>query len=147
MVVLDTGRLAEPGTALWSDEAFKVLELPPMLEGSTVGNLSYKLPHKINIMVEVEQVSSVYMAIHSANCSDNNLSDLLVEDGWTKEIGNILFEGSTGSEFLACIWSNELTSLKTVNFSRLSGSLTIAIFIKPGEYTLTIEMLCDKNYI
>ena len=109
------------------------MSLPPALDGLIVGLLPYEIQPYTNLVIDIDQGSTVYLAIHPKSNSDN-LTDLLQTNKWSQIDGTeIVYKGENGPEVLDLIWFNELLTTQDLNFTGVSQALTIAIFIKPGK--------------
>ena len=131
--VFDSGMLSSVGTPLWTNKNYKILRLPQILDGLIVGSLPYEIQPDTNLVINIDQGSTVYLAIHPKSNSDN-LIHLLQTNNWSLLDGkDVIYHGQNGSEVLDQIWFNELLTAQNMNITGVSKALTIAIFIKPGK--------------
>ena len=108
------------------------MRLPQILDGLIVGSLPYEIQPDTNLVINIDQGSTVYVAIHPESNSDN-LTDLLQMNNWYQIDGkDVIYNGENGSEALDQIWFNELLTTQDMNIIGMSRPITIAIFIKPG---------------
>ena len=69
--ISDSGLISSPGTTLWIDKDYQTSNLPSFLDGLVIGTLSYELQPGIDLGIDIDQASTVYLAIHSTSNSDN----------------------------------------------------------------------------
>ena len=125
--------MVQVGSVLWRDKNYKVQRLPSIVEGSEFEALPYRLEPDVNLVIDVDQVTTVYVALHLESYSDN-LTDWFHENDWSEVEEKITYDGKNTSETLDNIWSKEYLGKAVINITSQSAPLTMAIFIKPGLY-------------
>ena len=95
--------------------------------------MHYETLEDTNVRMNIDKVSTIYLAIHSSSISDN-LTIWLQTNDWTI-IHNkkIAFDGENGTEYLTQIWFKEFLEKQDFNISVESEPLIAAVFIKPGR--------------
>ena len=130
--IVDSGVSASVGTKLWNDKNYKISSLPSILEGLTIALLPYEIESDTNVVIDIDQASTIYLAIH-ADSNSENTTDWLENNNWKKlEDRAVIYNGENGSEALEQIWFNEYLETTNLNTTFSSEPLTIAMFIKPG---------------
>ena len=95
--------------------------------------MPYVLQHGMNLVIDIDQGSTVYLAIHSTSNSDN-LTNCLQGNYWSEiEDQEILYNGENGSETLNSIWFKEVLAVQELNITFMPEPITIAVFFKPGK--------------
>ena len=131
--IVDSGVSASVGTKLWNDKNYKISSLPSILEGLTIALLPYEIESDTNVVIDIDQASIIYLAIHTDSNSENT-TDWLENNNWKKlEERAVIYNGENGSEALEQIWFNEYLETTNLNTTFSSEPLTIAMFIKPGK--------------
>ena len=131
--ISDSGLISSPGTTLWFDKDYETSSLPSFLDGLVIGTLSYELQPGIDLDIDIDQASTVYLAIHSTSNSDN-LTTWLQMNEWSQlQEQKIIYDGENGTENLNSIWFKELLTSQNLNITFMSEPLTIAVFFKPGK--------------
>ena len=103
------------------------------MDGLSIGTMPYVLQHGTNVVIDIDQGSTVYLAIHSTSNS-NNLTNWLQRNDWSEiEDQEILYDGQNGSEALNSIWFKELLAAQELNITFMPEPLTVAAFFKPGK--------------
>ena len=98
-----------------------------------IGTLSYELQPGIDLDIDIDQASTVYLAIHSTSNSDN-LTTWLQMNEWSQlQEQEIIYDGENGTENLNSIWFKELLTSQNLNITFMSEPLTIAVLLKPGK--------------
>ena len=130
--IVDTGKIASVGSTMWKDKNYTILNLPPILDGLVLGYLPYKLQPDLNLIIDIDGKSTVYMAFHSKSYS-NNLTVWLQINGWTELDGDITYGGENGTGTLSHIWSKVLLSKDEISLTHELEVDTVAMFIKLGK--------------
>ena len=131
--ITDSGLISSSGTTLWIDKNYQTSSLPSFLDGLVIGTLSYELQPGIDLGIDIDQPSTVYLAIHSTSNSDNLTSWLQMNDWSQLQEQEIIYNGENGTEVLNSIWFKELLTSQNLNITFTSEPLTIAVFLKPGK--------------
>ena len=130
--VVDSGILASVGSILWKDKGYTISSLPSILEESKLASMPYEILEDTNVRINIDKVSTIYLAIHSSSISDN-LTFWLQTNDWTNMHNNkIAFNGENGTEYLTQIWFKEFLGIQDLNVTVESEPLVAAVFIKPG---------------
>ena len=74
-----------------------------------------------------------FVTIHPDSYSDN-LTNWLQTDNWFEIKEYIVYDVENGYEMLSHIWHKELVTKKEINVSNGLDQITIAVFIKPGDF-------------
>ena len=130
--IVDNGTLSTIGSVLWTDKNYTIQRLPTILDGLAFGQLPYKLQTDVNLVIDIDQVSILYIAIHPDSYSEN-LTNWLKTDNWLETKGYIVYDIENGYEMLSHIWHKELATKKEIKVSNGIDQITFAIFIKPGN--------------
>ena len=125
--------MVEAGSVLWKDKNYKVQHIPPILDGSELEPLPYRLEPDVNLVINIDQVSTVYVAVHPESYSDS-LDHWFQINDWSQVADKITFEGENVSDILGHIWSKEFLVDALINITSESAAVTIAVLIKPGLY-------------
>ena len=117
---------------MWKDKGYTISSLPSILEESKLATMPYEILEDTNVRINIDKVSTIYLAIHSSSISDN-LTIWLQTNDWTN-IHNkkIAFNGENGTEYLTQIWFKEFLDKQDLNITVESEPLIVAVFIKPG---------------
>ena len=103
------------------------------MDGLSIGTMPYVLQHGTNVVIDIDQGSTVYLAIHSTSNS-NNLTNWLQRHEWSEIVDQeILYHGENGSEALNSIWFKEVLAVQELNITFMPEPLTVAAFFKPGK--------------
>ena len=130
--IVDNGTLSTIGSVLWVDKNYTIRYLPTILDGLAFGKLPYKLQTDVNLVIDIDQVSILYIAIHPDSYSEN-LTNWLQTDNWSEIKEYIVYDVENGYEMLSHIWHKELVTTKEIKVSNGFDQITFAIFIKPGN--------------
>lgn len=94
--------------------------------------MPYEVLEDTNVRMNIDKVSTIYLAIHSSSISDN-LTIWLQTNDWTNIHGKeIEFSGENGTEYLTQIWFKEYLETQSLNITAESEPLIVAVFMKPG---------------
>ena len=125
--------IASAGSTMWKDKNYTILNLPSILDGLVLGHLPYRLQSDLNLVIDIDGKSTVYMAFHPSSYSDN-LTVWLQINNWTELDGDITYSGENGTEILSHIWSKVLLSKDEISLSHELEVHTVAMFIKLGKH-------------
>ena len=94
--------------------------------------MPYEILEDTKLRINIDKVSTIYLAIHSRSISDN-LTIWLQTNDWTIEKDKeIVFSGENGTEYLTQLWFKEYLETQDLNITFESENIIVAVFIKPG---------------
>ena len=94
--------------------------------------MPYEILEDTNIRMNIDEVSTIYLAIHSSSTS-NNLSIWLQTNDWTYiNDKTIAFRGENGTEYLTQIWFKEYLETQDLDITAEPEPLNVAVFIETG---------------
>ena len=110
--------------------------------------MPYEVLEDTNVRMNIDKVSTIYLAIHSSSISDN-LTIWLQTNDWSNIHGKeIEFSGENETEYLTQIWFKEYLETQDLNITSESEPLTVAVFIKPGTiYGMRQYSIINPSFI
>ena len=124
--------LAAIGSTLWKDKNYTIVHLPTILEGLVIGIVPYRLQSTIDLAIDIDGKSTVYIAFHPGSYS-NNITDWLQINNWQELESFIVYRGENGLEMMSHIWSKEFLSKEKISLTSDLEMGTIAVFIESGK--------------
>ena len=94
--------------------------------------MPYEIPEDTKVRINIDKVSTIYLAIHSSSISDNQTIWLQTNDWTIIHDKEIVFNGENGTEYLTQIWFKEYLERQYLNITAESEALIVAVFIKLG---------------
>ena len=94
--------------------------------------MPYEIPEDTKVTINIDKVSTIYLAIHSSSISDNQTIWLQTNDWTNIHDKEIIFNGENGTEYLTQIWFKEYLETQDLNITAESEPLIVAVFMKPG---------------
>ena len=94
--------------------------------------MPYEILEDTKLRINIDKVSTIYLAIHSSSISDNQTIWLQSNDWTNIHDKEIVFDGENGTEYLTQIWFKEYLETQDLNITATPEPSIIAVFIKPG---------------
>ena len=115
--------------------------------------MPYEILEDTKLRINIDKVSTIYLAIHSSSISDNQTIWLQSNDWTNIHDKEIVFDGENGTEYLTQIWFKEYLETQDLNITATPEPLIIAVFIKPGtkhcmlHYSIIKQSINDTSLV